>query len=155
MYFSFRSNHTLNKNCMCGYRRFEVLNKSHKKDTRTKMTPIRYMLQGTYRLTRSKFHRLSRFISFSSKLSYGRTGPSVPTLPPQGTNIYTISHFKIQVITLSTKPVYSFHTILYIHTVPNRTDAFSLSFMVRHTSTVKVRPKMASSQNNTHTHIHT
>jgi hypothetical protein len=82
-----------------------------------------YLLQGTHRLVKSKFHHLSRLISITNKFSYWKSGHSVRRLLPQSTNTYMISHFEMQVIKLTTKPVYSLHTILYIHAAPNRTDA--------------------------------
>jgi hypothetical protein len=110
------------------------------------MAHIVYLLQGTHRLVRSKFNHLSRVILVTSKLSYGKIGSSVLTRLPQSTNTYIISHFEIQVIKLTTKPIYSLHKILYIHAVPNRNDAtFLFYFMVRYTATVKIRLKMASS----------
>jgi hypothetical protein len=43
------------------------------------------------------------------------------------------------------------HCSLYILVQPNRTNAFYSFFMVRNSATVKIRPKMASSQDSIHT----
>lgn len=107
---------------MYTFKRSGVLNKGSN-ITSTKMAHTSYLLQGTHRLVRSKFHHLPRFSSATSQLSYWRTEPSVLTLLPQSRNTYITSHFKTQVITLTTKPVYSLHTILNIYAGPNITDA--------------------------------